>query len=277
MKSVFLAWQDSKTRGWTPIGRLSIEGRGYRFYWTKAARTVLSDLPLPDGMKNTEYIYESDELFPFFANRLLNPNRPEFRRFVKWLALEGQESDALSALAISGGERGTDPFEIFPEPERTHDGKYEITFFSHGLRHLPPGSSEAIERLQPGDRLYLLRDVQNAHDQFALALRTDDPPILVGYCPRYFAHDICKILDRAPPSSMSVNVHRVNKDAPPSLRLLCRLVAPWPADFVPFSGEDFEPAIPLDHAPRNIWVTARAAAMKFGANADLSVSTGAKD
>jgi HIRAN domain len=96
-----------------------------------------------------------------------------------------------------------------------------------------------INTLRAGERLYLLPDPQNPHDGYALALRTDDPTTIVGYCPRYIARDFLEVLGNSP-NTVQVRVKRVNADAPIQLRLLCTLTADWPENFKPCSSEDYQ-------------------------------------
>ncbi len=88
-------------------------------------------------------------------------------------------------------------------------------------------------------------DWQNSYDPWAVALRTGDPIALVGFCPRYFAQTFRSLLERRD-LKVEVVVERVNLDAPTQLRLLCRLIAPWPEDFYPFSEEQYEPLVQLE-------------------------------
>ena len=79
-------------------------------------------------------------------------------------------------------------------------------------------------------------DPQNPHDGYAIALRTDDPATIVGYCPRYVSGDFLEILENNP-GSVEVHVKRVNAEAPMQLRLLCTLTADWPENFKPCSSD----------------------------------------
>ena len=66
---------DPSKSGWSPIGRLEFDQATYRFVYTKGARTAVGFTPF-SGMEGLEQIYESNELFPVFANRLLPKSRP---------------------------------------------------------------------------------------------------------------------------------------------------------------------------------------------------------
>ena len=116
-----------------------------------------------------------------------------------------------------------------------------MQFFSHGLRYLLPEAIARIHNLSPGEQLYLMPDPQNPHDPCAVALRTDDPVALVGYCPRYLAGDFLCLLREAGSKNTKVVVEKVNQEAPIQLRLLCNMTADWPENFRPCSGEFYEP------------------------------------
>jgi hypothetical protein len=124
-------------------------------------------------------------------------------------------------------------------PYSKKNGKYEVQFFSHGLGYLPEEAVKRIAKLLPGERLFLMLDPQNPYDRFVIALRTDDPATIVGYCPRYISHDFLEVL-RNDLDSVTVLVKRVNSDAPIQLRLLCELTAEWPKNFQPCSSVYFE-------------------------------------
>ena len=240
MKVLYLAWRDPKGRTWFPVGRLSFDGKVYRFVYTKGAKQSPNFLPFA-RMEELTTIYESDELFPLFANRLLSKKRPEYQEFLQWLNTRPGEDDPLTLLARTGGIRETDLLAVFPCPERGADNKYRVQFFSHGLRYLLPEAIARIHNLSPGEQLYLMPDPQNPHDPCAVALRTDDPVALVGYCPRYLAGDFLCLLREAGSENTKVVVEKVNQEAPIQLRLLCSMAADWPENFRPCSGEFYEP------------------------------------
>src|SRR5207249_4959700 len=129
---------------------------------------------------------------------LLAKTRPEYNRFLDWVNVRKDEEDPLVLLARTGGMRETDSLAVFPCPEPCPDGTYYLHFFSHGIRYLPTQAIEKINTLSPGNRLFLMPDPQNAFDRYALALRTDSPVTLVGYCPRYFSRDFLTLLEAEP-------------------------------------------------------------------------------
>ncbi|WP_066384762.1 HIRAN domain-containing protein, partial [Anabaena sp. CA = ATCC 33047] len=244
MKTLFLAWQDPKSRGWFPIGRLTFDGNEYQYLYTKGAleaRTKYQFQPLlsfPDLNK----VYKSAELFPLFSNRLMRRSRPDYKNYIECLNIPEGEDDPVAILSRSGGRKVTDNFEVFPCPEPDENGLYHIHFFAHGLRHLPVCAIEKIDQLEPSELLYLANEFQNPYDSRALLLCTKDHHI-VGYCPRYIVDDVFKLKNQNP-ELVKVHVERVNPAPTPlQLRLLCNLTAEWHEEFQPFSSREYQPIV----------------------------------
>ncbi|CAN5480422.1 HIRAN domain-containing protein [soil metagenome] len=249
MNTLFVAWRSPSTQSWYTIGRLTFEAGVYRFAYTQGARdaqqrggfTPLASFP------QLEQIYESETLFPLFSNRLPSPSRPDYAEFIEWMSVPQDADDPVALLARSGGERATDQLEVYPRPELEADGLYHIHFFAHGLRYFPQASRERAERLTPGEQLRLMHDLQNEHDPNALLLRTAQQTPgdihLVGYCPRYLAPDVLRLLRADTGSELQVAVERVNPPpAPVQFRLLCNMTLRWPdSEFQPFSSPAHQP------------------------------------
>jgi len=248
MKKLFLAWRDPKTGSWFPIGRLTFDGNRYQFVYThgvKEAKEQSAFEPLI-SFPELNKVYESNELFPIFTNRLLPPSRPDYQDFLDYLGVKGVEFDQLSLLSMSGGRRVTDSYEVFSLPKVDSEEKYHIPFFAHGLRHLAKESIERINALEPGEQLLLLRDFQNPYDPSALMLRTNDKFVgdryFVGYCPRYLLKDVHRALEHDA-NSIRVEVDQINLPAPLQLRLRCKMTAQWPAEAPPFASNSFKPLV----------------------------------
>ena len=242
MKALFVAWQDPNSRSWYPVARLTYDGGRYAFAYTRGAKDAqaLKSFRPFGRMTDLDTIYVSSKLFPLFANRVLNESRPEYPDYLRWLGLPLEKSNELEVLARSGGLRATDTLEVFPCPEPTHDRQYVVYFFSRGIRHLVPENQTRIADLKVGDRLYLMKDVQNDYDPTAIMLRSGDPVANVGYCPQYFSQEFTRLLDVLGCANLKATVERVNPDAPTQFRLLCKLSAPWPKNFSPCSMEQFQ-------------------------------------
>lgn len=245
-RTLFVAWQDPSRRKWYPVGKLTSSGNQFSFMYTKGAleaRASAGFQTLP-SFPELSRIYLSHELFPLFTNRSLRESRPEYKQYLEWLLLPECDADPLAMLARSGGQRVTDTLEVFPAPVKLDSGAYELHFLVHGLSHMPEESASRVDKLIPGERLLVMRDVQNPVDNQALALRTSErferDMFLVGYCPRYIRGDIVEMQRSG--STPIVTVERVNPPpAPTQFRLLCRLVMSWPEGFIPFSSDEYTP------------------------------------
>jgi len=241
MQELVLAWRCPHNGAWTPVGRLSQENGKYVFKYTVGAHEAEKNnafIPFA-AMGDLNITYESKELFPAFGNRLLQKSRPEYDDYVGWLALDKNDFSPLEELARSGGIRVTDSLQLFPIPKKQND-LYELCFFSHGIRHLPPCYIDRINHLNHGNRLFIMLDVQNPYDPFALTLRTGDPPEIVGYTPRFLAQDFNKLLELNGNSKVCVYVEKVNVKAPLQFKLLCKISTEWPDGFAPFSQDVFK-------------------------------------
>ncbi|MBW4563640.1 MAG: DNA-binding protein [Mojavia pulchra JT2-VF2] len=242
MKTLFLAWQEPKSRAWFPIGRLNFDGNKYEFVYTHGAVEAQAKYEFQPliSFPNLNKIYTSVELFPLFSNRLMPRSRPDYKNYVEWLNIPEGEDDPIAILARSGGKKATDNFEVFPCPEPDENGSYHIHFFAHGLRHLPNCAIERINQLETGELLYLANEFQNPYDSRALLLSTKDHHI-VGYCPRYIVDDVFQLKNKNS-ELVKVHVERVNlAPTPLQLRLLCNMTAEWLEDFHPFSSQEYQP------------------------------------
>lgn len=243
--AVFVAWRSGGETAdkWGPVGRLERIPSGYRFVYTRGARTLEGFHPFP-GMSNVEAVYESQELFPLFANRLLAHSRPEYQSFLEWSGLATDNPpDPIAILSVTEGRRATDLLEILPCPRPDADGCYQTKFFLHGLRWLPPSAIERIATLDRGERLGLMPDINNPYDFNAVSVRTMDVVgrFLIGYVPRYLAYDVRTLCLSCMPDAMRLAVERVNVAAPLEFRLLCLLRACWPEGFRPCDGPLYQP------------------------------------
>lgn len=243
-KTLFLAWQDVKTRCWYPIGRLTFDGQNYQFAYTQGVKQAKENSGFQPllSFPYLERVYTSTHLFPVFTNRLMPRSRPDYADFVQWLNIPQHEDDPIAILARTEGQRETDTLTVFPSPEPDEEGKYHIHFFAHGLRHLPKCSVERINSFKSEDKLWLAHEFQNPYDSQALVLNTDDH-FIVGYCPRYLNNEVFELLS-INPNSVDVRVERINQSpAPLQFRLLCNLTAQWSDKLRPFSKKEYQPLV----------------------------------
>ncbi|WP_425267232.1 HIRAN domain-containing protein [Aeoliella straminimaris] len=241
MKALFVAWRPEKaSSGWRPVGRLIHSDGLYRFCYTRGAQR--EEFQPFAGMKDLDQVYESESLFPIFANRLLPASRPEYEEYLRWSGFDpSQPPEPIVVLGVTEGIRKTDAVEVFPCPTPDSEGCYLNRFFLHGIRWMDHSAVERLETLRTGDRLYMMLDVQNPSDRNAVAVRTEHSSAMIGYVPRYLARDVKSLFGKCDTDIVNLEVERVNLEAPTQNRLLCRMRACWPVDFRPCEGEEFLP------------------------------------
>lgn len=246
-QELFIAWRaGGAAQGrWGPVGRLRRVAHGYRFVYTRGARTLEGFRSFPD-MPRLDAVYESEDLFPLFANRLLARSRPEYEAYLTWGGFDPRDPpDPIALLGVTEGMRQTDSLELFPLPQPDADGCYATRFFLHGLRWMPEVAQARATRLEPGEPLGLMLDMSNAFDRDAVAVRTSDgrDQLMIGYVPRYLAADMRRLCAASDPGAVELAVARVNPNAPLQHRLLCQLRARWPQGFSPCTSDEYLPMV----------------------------------
>lgn len=239
-RSLFVSWRDPNGGLIHPVGllirRVRPDGEQYSFGYLKLAENLPGFEPLP-GLPDLHRRYDSDQLFPVFANRVMPRRRPDYDVLASRVDLSG-DADPFEVLARTGGRRATDRIEVFAAPERTPDGNSSALFFARGIRHVD-GAAEVVASLHPGDLLVLQDDSDNPHNPRAVLLRVTDG-MQIGWVPNYLVdhvHDLRQLNASEP----VVTVEHVNDESvDPHMRLLCRLEAPWPDMYRPFSGPEFQ-------------------------------------
>ncbi|TIR16671.1 MAG: hypothetical protein E5X34_25405 [Mesorhizobium sp.] len=243
---IFVAWQDDATRKWHTIGRLTKEKDAYYFVFTKGVK-YLRTIPFDLFRMDPKFQYRFEELIPLFTNRIPSRSRGDFEKMAHWLNVRemGNEFELLSKFGLIPG---TDSILMYPEPA-VADGRYELEFFVHAMRHMHKDVLDWSKKLEIGGRLLPLLDVQNPVDPCAVALRGEDDTILVGYIPTFYAEDIKRLLiDKKSCASARIKVVRTNQDAPIQLRLLCRFESVVPSGFQVMQSEVHQPFVEFEKA-----------------------------
>ena len=241
MTTLYALWQDPVSRLWHPVGLLGHSGNKYYFQYTRGALSSEHFEPFA-RMRDLGKRYESETLFPTFANRLISKNRPEYKSMISWLGLNQETPDIqFHMLSLLGGQRETDKIRMIPRPERSPNGTFKIRFFVHGLRYMVDDAAREVAQLKDGEELILALEANNPQDKDAISVSKSSPKCTLGYVPRYYAHDLRKVIQNKECKRLSVNVVKVNPDAPLSMRLLCEVESTWPEGYVPFISEEYRP------------------------------------
>lgn len=238
-RRLYAAWRnpDGLIR---PVGALTLRKSGggpcYRFVYLKAAEQFDGFHGLP-GLPDLHAVHESEQLFPVFRNRLMPRRRPDYEDFVQRLNLD-VETDPFEVLIRSEGWKATDRVEVFAHPERTHDDQLSMLFFLRGIRHLE-GADHATLDVQVGDELELEDEPSNPVNPRAVLVCTRTGR-RIGWVPDCLVDIVHELRERA--AEITITAEHVNPEsAPLHMRLLCRLLAPWPQGYEPLTGPDYQP------------------------------------
>lgn len=248
-----VTWQHPETRSIQPVGLLSFDGSTYTFHYIINAADVAGFGTLL-GFPDRTVTYRSGALFPLFAQRVMDPRRPDYARYVRRLGLEA-DATPWEQMSRSGGSREGDTLQLFPEPVIAPDGGVTCTFLVHGFRHVPSRpltvdgtptlvSAGQMERrlrdLHTGHALRAVPEPDNPRNPRAVLVATPEG-FPLGWVPDLLVGDLHR-LSSGDPAGIEMAVLHVNgPDALPHLRLLARLSATAVEGYRPFSGPTWQP------------------------------------
>jgi hypothetical protein len=251
VQRLVVAWQHPVNRLIEPVGFLSFDGREYRFGYIRNALSVQGFRPLI-GFEDLALTYSAEELFPLFAQRAMDPRRPDYQRYVERLGFEGEQPGPWEQIARSQGRRQGDTLQLFPEPV-AHGDELTFLFLVHGIRHVHDGPKKingqtievtdteverALSELHRGDPLNFVSEPTNIKNPQAI-LVMGSPSVPVGWVPNLLVADLHRLLRSA---RVSMTVAQVNgPEAPSHMRLLARLHAVPARDFRFFTDSLWEP------------------------------------
>jgi len=247
-QKIYVVWQEPKSGKHFPVGELLYVHNDHEVYHFNYIHGVVeaqnSGFQAWPGFPELDMTYVSVDLFPFFQNRILQSSREEYCEFVASLGLPC-DAKPIDILARSGGRRATDSVEMVAPAHiiETDDADFKIAeyyFLLHGLSHMRNCAQNlAADMIKADDPIFVMHDTQNPVDPKALLLRTVDY-CSIGFVPRYLLDDMWFLLDRQ--TELKFYVHVVNKSPTPiQQRLVCRLEAKVPKDFISCSSEAYKP------------------------------------
>lgn len=239
-RTLFLAWQDQRTRQWFPIGRLDADS-GYRYrYVAGVQRAKEAGFRGVHDFPDHDRDYRSDRLFALFRNRVMAAGRPDRHDYLRSLDLP-DDADPFMILSVSGGRKVTDVYEVFPKLVKELDGTFCCRFFLHGNRHVPEASQQRADRLQALEPVRITLELTNPRTVLAVQIQSDDNHVL-GWAPRYLVSDLVAAMSETPRYSAWV-VRNNEPPVPRSHRVLIEMRGSWDRH-EPMRGGDFEPLVP---------------------------------
>lgn len=217
---LLVTWQEPKSRRYHAVGVLYGRPDGYEFAYLRHAQGLSGFHPFL-GFPHLDRRYRSPHLFALFAERVMDPSRPDLPGWLDALALD-ETATPLELLARSGGHRHGDTIELLPEPRRTPDGTTSSLFLVHGVRH-QPHASDRISSLSPDERLVLVDDRHN-HESGRALLVTATDHVALGWVPDPLLDYVHAVRSDA---RHALRVVRANgPGVGPHLRLLVRIEGP---------------------------------------------------
>jgi hypothetical protein len=247
---LYLLWHCPDPSSYHPVGRLVRVpvngGMRYEFTYLKGALFVQERHgfePIAGGFPHHSKRYISDELFPFFANRLMAKSRLDYAEYLEQLGIAPDPQDTLLVLA-RGGKKATDSFETFEYPRfEPVTQRLQVHFWMRGIRHAPSGADERCLQLNPEQRLHASLD-PTPEDPLAVAIHRDVNEPRVGHLPQVLTREFATLTKLNGEAPAVVAAHVNQPPLPIQQRVLCRMEAPWPASYIPFIHEAMQPLAP---------------------------------
>jgi len=233
---LLVAWQHPQSRIIAPVGRLEQQGDRYTFRYLRRASEVEDFRPFI-GFPELARSYVSSQLFPLFRQRVMDPKRRDYIRYLETLGL-GEDAAPMEVLGRSGGVRQGDAIMLFPEPVVHPNGSTKYSFLVHGVRHMAKfGVEERIARLKQGEELTLMDEPSNPFNPRALVV-TNSGNHSLGWVPNLLLDYVHKVRDTA--TARLLVEHTNGPGVPWHLRLCVCLEGSVPAGWRPFEGPDWE-------------------------------------
>ncbi|MFD1040196.1 HIRAN domain-containing protein [Virgibacillus byunsanensis] len=217
VKSLWVVWQNPKTRSYYHIGTLSYFDNHYEFSYTSAQKEYWK---LNDALKD-EYMlhpafpdpnktYKSKELFNAFDRRLPSPIRADFSIIMEELGLDKNHSK-MEILEETRGRLANDTYS-FERPLRVEsDGNVHTSFFIHGMRYqkLPKNWPQLLKTIKT---VTLVQEPENSYDPNAVAIYTETG-VKLGYIPGFYSKGVFALLENG--ASPIVTISKVNEISTP--------------------------------------------------------------
>lgn len=249
---LYVGWQDRASRQWFPVGRLTLDDEGIHcFKYLRGARVARERVGFRGiaQFSDFERTYRSDELFPFFRNRVKSLDRADSEDELHRLGLPDPEVGLrpFDILSRSNGRRVTDRFEIYPPPS-VEEQTVRLTFFSRGVRHL---DKETTHRWRSGETpvqpVRLRPEPDNDYDSNAMRI-VDAENWDMGYLPRYYTASFAQLLDVD--VDYSIEIYQINSEpAYPQHRFLLQFESETPPGWT-FPQSDLYTPIPTGTSDR---------------------------
>ena len=185
--------------------------------------------------------YLSPELFYLFQNRVMKPNRPDFREHIKRLGFRGIPFPDPFRFYRSAAASGPQIFTRFSRNREECRRRFRHPLFLHGWRYTTEFAQERLKQLKPEEELSVVLELNNPVTRLAVQLQTRDYH-MIGWAPRYLVSDLAKAIAGSS-GEYEAKVVRINPaPAPMKQRVLIELRGNL-GKHEPMIGEDFLPLV----------------------------------
>lgn len=219
-RALILVWQNPESHRFIKVGQLDALPAGrFAFQYLPSAWADPQFVPLLE-FPDRGAAYVADEVPAFFANRILSADRPNYSRYLEWLAITdlGADDIPFEVLARTGGGRATDTFHVVDLPIAATD-HFRSRFFVSGVRHAD-ATNTVVSALSDGNALDLQLEETNTVNPKAVLVNTANGS-RVGHVPDWLCGDVHDRLKDG--WRITAVAERVNAEAPAHVRVLCRI------------------------------------------------------
>lgn len=216
-QSLWVVWQNTKTRLNYHIGTLSFFNEQYEFSYTvngtgnqKVRDALKNGYMLHPSFPILEKCYVSNKLFAAFDRRLPSDIRSDFKHILDEFNLTEKYSK-MELLEQTRGKLATDSYS-FEKPLKVEDDKLVTSFFVNGMRYQKDLPKNWAQIVRSTNKVYLQPEPENAIDSNAVAIYGGMGTKL-GFVPRFYATAISALLNRG--ISPEIKVAYINENATP--------------------------------------------------------------
>jgi hypothetical protein len=229
VRRFLVTWRNRSTGRGAPVGMLTANPDQFQFTYLPAAFRTADFRPFV-SFPDLSRIYRAPQLFTFFAQRVMDPRRPDYSDYLKALALP-LDASPIEVLGRSSGQRKGDSVQVILEPHVSGDGLVDHVLLVSGVRHAPGDSARAIATIDEGARLDLRPEPDNpANPRAILFCTAGGAP--VGWVP----DPLIDFFEETMHHELRVRVVRVNgPEWPDHLRLVVRASGRASPAFAPFA------------------------------------------
>ncbi|MEV8606878.1 HIRAN domain-containing protein [Amycolatopsis sp. NPDC051373] len=238
IRRMAVGWQHPVTRAVDAVGLLEFDGTQHRFRYLRRASRVSGFRPFI-GFARLDGVYESEALFPLFAQRAMSPRRPDYSQYLRSLDLDDTAS-TWEQIARTEGRLAGDTIHLVPEPTVGPDGSTAGCFLVAGIRHRMPDQDRRdaiLGSLQPGSKLFLRDEPDNPVNPRAI-LVSQYEKIDIGWVPNMLVEYVHKVRNSG---DCRIQVRHVNgAESPVHMRLLAEIRGKVMPGYEAFSGSGWE-------------------------------------